>query len=745
MQGGTFLVLAISTLMTSVMSFSGQEGDYLSANWTGNAIAFSYGGKVRLSDGHPLAGKHDLSVRSVIPGVPACLLHTASGDVRVEVAARVHSQVATLFLTADSLVPGATEYVGMFFGEIPDFSQGVAIWRYKPWNSWSKPMPIKSVSQLEEWDTQFFYWRYSDGVYGAAFPLSGRGFRTTIGNAGGMFGAKSVSYCAGTRISRVPQMVVGFGKDPYELFDRLFDEGLTQIGRAEDLLSNKTFPRILEKIGWCSWNASDMGKNLSESFLLDVAGSFRRAHFPLGWILIDDGWFDHTESMLNSFRPDTAKFPHGFAHLVSTMKLKYSIHDVGVWHALNGYWHGINPRSQLGDKYVNDLVYWEEKARPDLPGSGTIRCAFLSPESRALNDFYHDLHQSLRRSGISFIKVDNQLAVERMSPGNFPIQEGAEQYHAALNRSVASTFDTTMINCMDMTPDAYLNFGNSAVARAEDDYAPYHEREGYNLNGGNAAAHVLQAIYNSLYFSHMVFADFDQFESYNPNAAFHAIARALNNGPVYVTDEAGKQRFDVLLPLVYGDGRVVKSSTALLPTEDCLFQVQSPAPFKAFSFAGVPDSGSSGLIGIWNCADTDHVDGSWAPSDVHGLRGEQFAVYEYFSRELRIAGRDERLPIHLGRLGYKLYSVVPLVNGNGVIGLVDKYNAPASVLSSMISKKEIIATVYEGGRFAAVVSGRPAGVSVAGRTIPYTLKDALLLVTLPKAGSGGAVKVRISF
>ena len=48
---------------------------------------------------------------------------------------------------------------------------------------------------------------------------------------------------------------------------------------------------------------------------------------------------------------------------------------------------------------------------------------------------------------------------------------------------------------------------------------------------GNAAVHNMMALYNSIYFQQMVFPDFDMFESYNVDAEFHAVARAINNGP----------------------------------------------------------------------------------------------------------------------------------------------------------------------------------------------------------------------
>ena len=61
----------------------------------------------------------------------------------------------------------------------------------------------------------------------------------------------------------------------------------------------------------------------------------------------------------------------------------------------------------------------------------------------------------------------------------------------------------------------------------------------------------------------MVYPDFDLFQSHNPNGIYHAIARAINCGPIYITDNIGEQKFEVLHPLIYADGRIIKSETPL--------------------------------------------------------------------------------------------------------------------------------------------------------------------------------------
>ncbi|MBZ5564834.1 MAG: Gfo/Idh/MocA family oxidoreductase, partial [Acidobacteriia bacterium] len=149
--------------------------------------------------------------------------------------------------------------------------------------------------------------------------------------------------------------------------------------------------------------------------------NFRDAGFPVGWFLVDDGWFDQTGSKLNSFRPDTAKFPHGFRNVIRTLKEEYHLKDVGVWHALNGYWQGINPESALGREYGRDLITYRELAHPDRDTTTWRSCSFVSPLTDAPSRFYNEFHRLLSGEGFTFVKVDNQLVVERMAEGNFPV------------------------------------------------------------------------------------------------------------------------------------------------------------------------------------------------------------------------------------------------------------------------------------------------------------------------------------
>jgi hypothetical protein len=319
--------------------------------------------------------------------------------------------------------------------------------------------------------------------------------------------------------------------------------------------------------------------------------------------------------------------------------------------------------------------------------------------------------------------------VEKMAVENYPVFSLSEKMHEALYKSADEYFDGAVVNCMDMTADAYFNIGNSAVARAVEDYFPAeHGGTGYNMERGNAAAHLVMAFYNSLYFGQMVYPDFDMFESNNPHAAYHAVARAINNGPVYVTDKPGKQDFEILRSLCYSDGKLIRASKPLIPTEDCLFQLQGPKPFKAFS-----TTGDVGLLGVWNLADAEKVQGTISPADVTGIEGERFMVYEHFTHQIWDVTVNDEIKVELPRMGCKLYYIIPATKNAAPVGLIGKYNAPGTIVHKKTGSNKMEITVADHGRFAAIVPENPKTVLLDGETTGFVFKDKELTVEIPPA------------
>jgi len=614
----------------------------------------------------------------------------------------------------------ADDYVGVYFNEPADMSGGVVLWGYK-WGIWSKPVQVKSAVSMPADRVQFFYWKQKDGTYGAAVPLSGNnGYRTTLGAQGNLWGSRSSSLLSHETNGEIPAVAIAYGKDPFELFKKIYTRALTAMGRSTDMRWKKTLPEPFQYIGWCTWNSSNLGKDLGEDEVIAGVKTFTDHHFPLGWVLVDDGWFQEHDGRLQSLLPTPKKFPNGFAGMNNRLKHDFGIKYTGIWHAFDGYWNGIDPNSELGNKYKNDLYAWGDHKDPNY---------FFKLNSLSLTGFYDAWYSYFKQQGFDFTKVDNQVVGGDLAHGNYPVFTLSAKVHEALYKASDKYFHGALINCMDMVPDAYFNFGSSAVARSEEDYFP--DGKGYDLEHGNAAAHVMQAIYNSIYFSQMVYPDFDMFETNNPDAVIHAVARALNCGPVYITDHPGSQNFDILNALVYHDGRLVHSDHPLLPTADCLLQVQDKKLFKAFTLTH-----GAGLLDVFNGADTDKVSGTISPADINGLAGDRFVVYEHFSGEHAVMKRHQQHYVELPRLGYKLYYIVPVKNGFAPLGLTEKYAAPATVIGQHSGDKEIEVTLYEGGLFKAYSERKPVTILLNGQVFKnFSYKDNILSMDVPSTGN----------
>ncbi|MFQ7058006.1 MAG: Sip1-related alpha-galactosidase, partial [Turicibacter sanguinis] len=68
--------------------------------------------------------------------------------------------------------------------------------------------------------------------------------------------------------------------------------------------------------------------------------------------ILDDGWQDVKDELYLNDIYENEKFPSGLKTLVQKAKEEYGISVFGIWHALQGYWGGINPEGRLGKKYT---------------------------------------------------------------------------------------------------------------------------------------------------------------------------------------------------------------------------------------------------------------------------------------------------------------------------------------------------------------------------------------------------------
>ena len=688
----------------SIGVFAGSPA--LAKRRSGRPVAFVHGGKTRLR------------------GITAYASEAAIKLLLVQITGKNGSHVLSLKSASTATLPSRA-VVGLSFGDLPGFRQGVAFWRYAPWKSWTKPMAMTHAADLQTDDVQFAYWQYDDGTYGVALPLGGGGFRATLGTDGHtlMTIGRALGPARPTR--PMPQVAIAFGADLYATITAVFDDAMDALGTPENLRKHKSLPDAMTNLGWNTWNASNLGKNLSGDWVLAQVETIKAAGAPIRTIVLDDGHFQAIDSQLQSQQPDTARFPGGFKPLVDKLINDHGFKHVGLWHAFDGYWNGIDPNSELGRQHNGDLFSWTQATSPTDTSGKLVTYSFLKPDPAILAPYFDTYYANLKAAGISLLKVDNQLVAERMAKDNYPVWDLATAIHNAINKGAAKHFDNALINCMDMTNDAFLNFGTTAVARSVEDYFPYKPGETYDLQEGNAAAHCLQAMYNALWFGEMVFPDFDMFESTNPNAALHASVRAANCAPIYITDKAGEHDVSLLKSLVDAEGLTLRADTPLRPMKDCLFQLQSPAVFKASSLTG-----GGALLLLANLADADMVSGEWRLSDITGLPQGDYASYSHFGETVYTVDWDQAQPIRCSRLKHELVRVAPLRHGKAVFGLKEKLNGLASVGDLTWDGDRLSLIVRDEGALLIYAVSAPASVHIDNQTAPFTYRDNLLTIPL---------------
>ncbi|MBC8109561.1 MAG: hypothetical protein H7Y04_00725, partial [Verrucomicrobia bacterium] len=206
---------------------------------------------------------------------------------------------------------------------------------------------------------------------------------------------------------------------------------------------------------------------------------------------------------------------------------------------------------------------------------------------------------------------------------------------------------------------------------------------------------------------------------------------AISGGPIYFADSVGKSNPEILKKLTLTDGTILRADQPAVPTEDCLFNVWDAKPLKVFS-----KSNGTGLLGVFNAADAEKVEGFFSPKDIDGLDGKNFAVFDYLNRSVKKMGLNEQIPVSLARMGYQLYFVKPIVQGFASFGLIEKYNAPKTIKQEIAKESKVLIELYESGTFAAFIEKRPSKVESANaKPLEYTWKAGLLLVKVPEGNN----------
>ena len=527
--------------------------------------------------------------------------------------------------------------------------------------------------------TQYLLWQKSDNSFGVALPMISGDVKAALRGSEDGIVVTMQGALPGTEPEEAVLLCIAEGDDPYALSREAVAAVAAKLGSFR-LRTEKKTPAFMERLGWCTWDA--FYGAVDEAKVLSGLDSFRENHFPLGFMILDDGAWDNRGDWLYEAQINPVKFPDGLSKLIRCTKEEYGLKHFGVWHNFEGYWAGICPESPLSARYT--LLDNRGNIRPWTAEPTESELHFICPEE--IGRFYNELHGYLLEQGVDMVKIDGQGAMDAMTRGVTGQGRAMQAYQQAMQTAASRCFDAQVIHCMCNSVDVAYNIRDTNCWRNSDDYIPGNLRK--------QQEHLYINAMNAMWSSNFAVPDWDMFQSHAPGAEIHAAARAISGGPVYVSDKPGQQDFAILRRLVTGDGRLLRCDGPALPAPDCLFTDcrREKTLLKVFNFCG-----KAGVLGAFNCTEEDAVSGALRAADIPGLAGERFAVYLQPAGRVLTVGWEEAIPVTLGKGEYALALFVPIEKGVAPLGLLDKYNTAAAVIRSQWQNERLCVELLDAG------------------------------------------------
>lgn len=612
---------------------------------------------VNLKDG----SKIELSPAQTISEDTVRWDYTGSG-VQAAVTAEYSDSNAVFRIALSSDFPLAARAVT--FSADPSFADNTLdYFKESPW--WMMYDFPKTAEKIRDQSQGFLFEK--DGTYIGATNLIGDVFCAQADKEGLHLEIRCDGYTAleGYFLS------VAEGKEPVDVIRDTFIYGRTSGAINVPLRDEREYPELFEDFGWCSWNA--FYQDVTADKLISKLEEFKEKNVPVKWIIIDDGWSFVRDEKLASFDADPEKFPEGLAGCIRRIKKDYGIKGVGVWHTLNGYWRGIDPKSEIGIKYADYL----------MPAKDGMIIPSVDPDKGFV--FWDAFHSHLAECGVDFVKVDNQSSSYHYLEGVTSAVSGTVGTHEAIEQSIARNFGGKVINCMGMSMVNALARPFTAISRNSDDFFP--DRE----NG--FSKHLRQNIYSALWHTNLYYGDYDMWWSGKSAPVQSGVLRAISGGPVYVSDAVGDTDLSNILPVCGTDGDICRMDSQAVPTKDCLFvDCEKNAPLqKAYN-----RKGDAFALAVFNLRREDGtVTESFRYDVIPGLEADRdYVSYEYFTKKFFVVKADTAETVTVEPDGVRAYSLYPVIGvGDSAyieLGECERYFGIASKKKTKVPVKDII-------------------------------------------------------
>jgi Raffinose synthase or seed imbibition protein Sip1 len=364
-------------------------------------------------------------------------------------------------------------------------------------------------------------------------------------------------------------------------------------------------PQWLEEwydgLTYCTWNS--LGQDLTAEKLFVALDDLATNNIHVSGLIIDDNWqsLDGIQGTTSQFQrgwtnfdANNKGFPDGLKSTVTRVKTQHpAIRDVAVWHGLHGYWGGISPSGNIAMNYKTSEV----EKQP-----GTAGGKMLAVDPSDIHRMYDDFYAFLSSCGITSVKTDVQFYLDMLA--STPNRRAfTTAYQAAWTTAHLRHFAGKAISCMSQIPQilfhSFLPVNTPRILlRNTDDFFP--------SVPASHPWHVFCNAHNALFVQHLnVLPDWDMFQTTHPYSGFHAAARCVSGGPIYITDTPGEHDLDLIAQMTAENVRgqtVILRPSVVGKTIDIYDQYHEGHLLKVGTYHGAAQTGN-GILGLFNISD----------------------------------------------------------------------------------------------------------------------------------------------
>jgi len=217
-----------------------------------------------------------------------------------------------------------------------------------------------------------------------------------------------------------------------------------------------------------------------------------------------------------------------------------------------------------------------------------------------VNRFYRDFYEFLSSAGIDSVKTDAQFFVDELDDAT-DRRQLTRAYQDAWSINQLRCFSGKAISCMSQTPQIIFHSQLPSnkpriLLRNSDDFFPEVP--------ASHPWHIFCNAHNAIFNQYLnTLPDWDMFQTSHEWASFHAAARCVSGGPIYITDVPGKHDVDLIFQMTGNTPRgdtvilrphtIGKSTAAYNSYDDTVL-------LKIATYVGMAHTGVS-ILGVFNC------------------------------------------------------------------------------------------------------------------------------------------------